>query len=105
LLDHNGVLTLKLVDAQGNAIKVTFDSYLAYRKIDEGDALLTLAEMRNTGGTAKCFYQVQDSAFIAWFNEERCHIDSSDTLIHFSVAASNEIIDVLALQQPVVVED
>lgn len=102
LVDRGGILVLTLLDDHGRRTKLSFDSYLAYRKLDEGDALLTLAAIRKTGGTAKYFYRVDESGFIAWFNKERCAEGSRQTLVHCAVTAENDIVDVIALGLPVV---
>jgi hypothetical protein len=102
LVDRNGILVLTLLDDHGRRMRLSFDSHMAYRRLDEGDALLTLADMRKTGGTARYFYRVEDSTFAAWFNEERCDSGSNHALVHYSVAAANDIVDVLALEPPAV---
>jgi hypothetical protein len=102
LVDRNGILVLRLLDDHGRRIKLLFDSHMAYRKLDEGDALLTLADMRKTGGTARYFYRVEESTFLAWFNQERCDSGLNRALIHYAVAAANDIVDVLALEPPAV---
>ncbi len=102
LIDSSGILVLTLLDDRGRRIKLSFDSHMAYRKLDEGDALLTLSHMRKTGGTGKYLYRVEDSAFAAWFNQERCDSGSNPSLVHYSVAAANDIVDVLALEPPAV---
>ena len=75
---------------------------MAYRKLDEGDALLTLDNMRKTGGTSRYFYRVEDSDFTAWVNRERCDDESTHSVVHYAVAATNDIVGVLALEPPVV---
>ncbi|WP_293394805.1 hypothetical protein [Nevskia sp.] len=100
LTDRAGTLVLMLVDAGNRRARLSFDSYFAYRKLDEGDALLTLVEIGKTGGTGRYFYRVEDSTFLAWFNQERCAVSSSTPLIHYAIAASNDIIDVLAMDAP-----
>ena len=101
LIDREGTLVLTLMDDARGRIKLSFDSYLSFRKLDEGDALLTLANMRRSGGTAKYFYRVEDSEFVAWFNKERCGQDSSQAMRHYVVAAVNDVVDVLALDLPI----
>lgn len=102
LVDRGGALVLTLSDDRGRRTKVSFDSYMAYRKLDEGDALLTLAAMRKTGGTAKYFYLVDESSFIAWFDKDRCNDGSVQALVHCTIAADNDIVDIIALDLPVV---
>ena len=102
LLDREGTLSLALQNDRGQRLTLSFDSYMAYRKVDEGDALLMLSQMRKTGGTAKYFYRVEESTFVEWFNLERCAEGSVQDLIHFALAAENDIVDVLALELPIV---
>ncbi|NMG68151.1 hypothetical protein GPA19_24790 [Azoarcus indigens] len=102
LIDRAGCLVLTLARTDGRRIHLKFDSYMAYRKLDEGDALLTLSAMRKTGGLSKCFYRVDDSDFLIWFNAERCGPASGQPLGHYSVAAINDVVDVLSLDPPTV---
>jgi hypothetical protein len=102
LVDREGTLTLTLMDDHGRRTKLLFDSYMAYRKLDEGDAHLMLAAMRRTGGSAKYFYRVEESSFVMWFNQERCAQQSSQDVIHYAIAAENDIVDVLALDPPAI---
>jgi hypothetical protein len=100
LHESSGVLMVTLTDDRGGQIVLNFDSYFAYRKLEEGDALLTLESMQNSGGATKCFYRVDASDFLRWFNAERCGELVGGPLIHYSIAALNDIIDVLALEPP-----
>jgi hypothetical protein len=102
LLDHGGTLILTIVDAHERRIRLLFDSYMAYRKLDEGDALLTLADMKRTGGVGKWFDRVEDSEFLAWFNKESCDARANQNLVHYAIAALNDVVDVVALNAPVV---
>jgi hypothetical protein len=100
LVDRDGELALTLADADGKRVRLTFATYLAYRKRDEGDALLTLAHMNESGATGKQFYRVEDSDFLMWFNEERCGASAGQTLVHFAIASMNDIVDVIATDEP-----
>ena len=102
LCGRAGVLALTLIDQTGQRIKLSFDTYMAYRKLDEGDALLTIAHIKKTAGTGKYFYRVEDSDFVTWFSKERCDPHVLQKFIHFSVAAINDIVDVISLNEPVV---
>jgi hypothetical protein len=103
LVDCAGELSMTLTSTDGHRLELKFDSYLAYRKLDEGDALLMLSAMRNSGGTNRCLYRVDDSDFLAWFNTERCNQTlGSQQLDHYAIATMNDIVDVLALDAPVV---
>lgn len=102
LVDYEGKLTLIIVDAHERRISLTFDSYMTYRKIDEGDALLTLVDMKKTGGLGKWFYRVEDSELLSWFNKESCDARANQNLVHYSIAALNDVVDVIALDPPVI---
>jgi hypothetical protein len=102
LIDHRGTLTLTMVDAHEQRIKFSFDSYMVYRKMDEGDALLTQVDLEKTGGVGKWFYRVEDSEFLAWFNKESCDARANQNLVHYSITALNDVVDVIALDAPVV---
>ncbi len=102
LVDRAGSLVLTLASTDGSQIRLKFDSYMAYRKLDEGDALLTLSAMRKTGGMGKSFYRVDDSDFLIWFNEERCGAAPGKSLVHYAIATVNDIVDVLSLDPPAI---
>ncbi len=102
LLDRAGMLVLTLTDSNGQCTQLKFDSYMAYRKVDEGDALLTLSAMRRSGGCSKCLYRVDDSDFLAWFNAERCGQVPGQPLVHYSIATVNDIVDVLSFDPPAI---
>ncbi|MFU2489683.1 hypothetical protein [Thauera sp. WH-1] len=105
LVDRAGSLVLTLVRTDGSRVRLQFDSYMAYRKLDEGDALLTLSAMRRTGGMSKSFYRVDNSDFLVWFNEERCGPTPGGPLTHYMVATANDIVDVLSLDPPTIEVD
>ncbi len=102
LVDRSGTLFVALADANGRHTYLKFDSYMAYRKLDEGDALVTLSAMRKSGSASKCFYRVDDSDFLAWFNTERCGQSPGQPLTHYLIATTNDIIDVLSLDPPTI---
>ena len=101
LLDRDGVLVLTLEHENGKRVFIKFDSYLVYRKRDEGDALRTLDGMRRSIGTTHCFYKVEESDFIAWFNRE-IYADKPRQMEHYIIATLNDVIDVISLQGPVI---
>lgn len=102
LLDSGGTLIVTIADADGNVLDVCFDSYMVYRKMDEGDALVALAEMAKTGGTTRTFYRVDDSEFVAWFNQQGFKYSEIQSLSHYVVATANDMVDVVAFEMPVI---
>jgi len=73
---------------------------MCFRKMDEGDGLLTLSRIKKTGGTGKYFYRVESSEFVEWFNRERSATAHVAPVQHYVVAAANDIVDMLCLEPP-----
>lgn len=105
LTDRIDKLELELSDGLGRQIKLVFDSHMAYRTRDEGDALATLDAIAESGGTGKYFYVVEDSDFIKWFQSERYEKSSGAKLKHYCIASVNFIVDVIATDPPVITEE
>jgi len=102
LIDCSGVLAVYFAALDGRGIELKFDSYLVYRKMDEGDALLVISEMKSSGGTSKFLYRVDESKFLEWFNAERCGEVLGQPLTHYSMASVDDVIDVLTFNPPVI---
>lgn len=100
LVDSAGKLRIALSDDAGRKVLVQFDSYLSYRRMDEGDALITVEQLERSSSTAKVFYQVRESDFLAWFHAQSRGIYSDRSLQHFAIYTTNDIIDVIALEAP-----
>ena len=94
-------LRLELTDEADRVLVVRFDAPLAYRRLDEGDALTMLAQIAASGGNGKTFYEVKDSDFLAWFLEQNHGIWKNRGLRHFTITTMNDVIDVLALEPPI----
>jgi hypothetical protein len=104
LTDNIKSLCVTLRDKAGGGITLTFESHMAYRARDEGDAMVTLDLMSKSGGTGKYFYEVEESDFIAWFNAERYEASTDAGLKHYCIASTNFIVDVIATEPPVFAE-
>jgi len=100
LSDESGKLSLDLLDESDNAITVTFDHYLVYRKIDEGNALKSLPTLKAAVDRRIWIYNVPDSAFLEWFYEESYDIRRGEDLKHYAVITSNDIVDVISPSPP-----
>ncbi len=94
-------LRLDLSDEAGQILAVHFSAPIGYRRLDEGDALTMLTQLAASGGTGKTFYEVEESDFLAWFHAQNGGIWEGRGLRHFTVATVNDVIDVLALEPPV----
>ena len=103
LLDESGVLEIALLRDDGGKFELLFPSYLAYRKLDEGDALRVLKDAADSTKLGRSFYRVEESDFLDWFIAQRGGIRANDPLIHFVVMTMNDIIDVICRDAPEVV--
>ncbi len=99
-IEHFGILELNISTDRKRFLKVVFDSHLAYRKVEEGDALLTISEIRNSVGTGKYIYLVNDSDFVNWIILQKFDTFRKGSLFHYMFALSDDIIDVISLEEP-----
>jgi hypothetical protein len=100
LVDRKGILEIRLIDEGRRRLSITFDCYLAYRKLDEGDALVTLEEVTQRCELGKSFYLVEESSFLDWFVSQTCGSRSRDHLQHYAVHTINDVIDVISPTPP-----
>lgn len=68
LSGRQGVVEVRLKDLHENLIVFSFDNHLAYRKLDEGDALVALAQLHATAQSGLLLYEVRNSDFIEWLS-------------------------------------
>ena len=99
LVDANGSLKIK-ISVEGETKVVLFDDFIAYRKLDEGDAFHTLREIADSSKLGHLLYQVEDSNFLKWFMEENQFVRSRDALKHYCLTTSNSVIDVICFDPP-----
>jgi hypothetical protein len=102
LRDEGGVLTISLETSEGRAVYVRFTSHLAYRKSDEGDALVTLDEISATSVLGRSFYRVEESDFATWFENRSHGVRRSSNVVHTAILTMDDVIDVLSLDPPVI---
>lgn len=72
LLDQASELVIEISDSSDQRLSIVFEWFLAYRRIDEGDAILILSEMGRAGVLGNTFFKVDDSKFLAWFRVQSC---------------------------------
>jgi hypothetical protein len=101
LVDRGGILEIHLIDADGRKACLTFDSHLGYRKLDEGDDLIGLAELSATARPGRSFYRVTSSELVEWFVSRGHGTRKAGSILHFVVTTVDDVIDVLALAEPV----
>lgn len=103
LLDEYGVLVIHLTGASGCGLALSFDDYLVYRKLDDGDALAAIDECAGSAELGRSFYRVEGSDFLDWFVAQSHGVRAKDALIHLTVMTTNDIIDVICFAEPKVV--
>lgn len=102
LIDQNGILKLHLVNLDGNEICISFGAYLAYRKLDEGDAMETLSQLSESALPGRSFYMVEESTFVDWYVKQGYGIRDTSTLKHYAVVTIDDVIDVISLDAPLI---
>lgn len=96
LEDNTINLTIVLENEVADRIlKLTFDSALSYRNIDEGD-LLKSSQEGDHGG----FFIITDSSYLKWFHRESLGIREDENICHYGIYTPNDCIDILALHPP-----
>ncbi|BBH11424.1 hypothetical protein JD974_16700 [Chromobacterium haemolyticum] len=101
LKDSRDGLEIILIDENDCKLIVRFETHLAYRRIDEGDALLTLAFLKKIGCSGGPFYQIKNSNFLRWFNRESCGMHDGQSLKHYALITMNDVIDVITCDKPI----
>lgn len=87
-------------DGEKEWLRVAFESPLAYRKIDEGDFLRTLAGLR--GEPRAIAYEAFDSEFIDWYHGETLGVSKGRRVRHFVFLSQNDCIEVLSETPPTI---
>ena len=99
--DYEGFrILLKGEDPNSSVLRVSFESVLAYRNIDEGSLLKTLDLIKDR--EIHPLYIVRDSSWLYWFHEESYNIHANNDIVHYSVMTPNDCIDILSEFEPTV---
>jgi hypothetical protein len=104
LLDQKGILKLTMSDDAGARFSVTFDGYIAYWKIDESRAFVILSELAESGSTTNTFYRAEKSDLLAWFEKQTSGAYSDSGAVHYTVAALDDIVEVLSPYPPEIIQ-
>lgn len=98
LQDDDSGLTIVLSAPDETRYQIQFPRRLAYLVTDEGDRLLSMDYL--DGRAATPVGQIENSRFLKWFVEETLEIRTMDSLIHWCIVTSNDIIDVIDQEPP-----
>ncbi|MEO9382921.1 hypothetical protein [Chromobacterium phragmitis] len=97
LVDRGGVLQLHLCRREERVL-ISFNSYLSYRKSDEGDVLKTLEEIDSVSKLGGMLYEVENSDYLQWFLDQSYGIRSDAK--QYLVLTSNDVVEVICLENP-----
>jgi hypothetical protein len=101
--DKNGILEIKLVGPVSEKLSLVFDSFIAYRKVDEGDAQVVLSHISALKLQGLSFYEVEKSSFVEWFVNQTFGVRDQNKIKHIAVHTVDDVIDVLSLSMPEIV--
>ncbi|MCL2892089.1 hypothetical protein [Brenneria tiliae] len=94
----SGSLELIFTPVEGSKFKVAFDWIHSFRLTDEGD-LLKMQEEQN-GEMLAGIYTVDESIYLKWFTEQSVGIHDGESITHYLVVTSEDVIDVLSSVSP-----
>lgn len=95
-IECDGRIEIILGDKSGDVAKVEFDSYIAFRNIDESFRLRTWNDHTGFPGTYENLGVVENSKWCKWLVEESCGVLSFDTLTHYTIYTGMDCIDIVA---------
>ena len=100
-LIYDGSLRVTVADAAGVTFQIGFPGVQAFRLSDEGDRLEFVYELSSQHKKPFALvYEVRDSSFISWLNDESNGIWASQPKQHYVIVTNNDIIDVIARMEP-----
>jgi hypothetical protein len=89
-----------------NKVQVLFKRAASYLLVDEGLRIRLIGLLDIQYGTTFygdwTFFKVTNSLYLKWLSEESYGISDSPKLIHFSLIASDSIIDIISHEEPLV---
>lgn len=100
LADEKGVLALRLVGSGGDVVRMYFNGYVFYSKMDEGDALRTLEMLRQTSCIGFALVSAEGSELLDWFCRENYGVRSGMQLTHYILLAQNDLVNVISIGEP-----
>lgn len=96
----SGTLELVLIPERTNKLKVVFDWIHSFRLTDEGD-LLKMQEEQN-GEMLTGIYVVDKSIYLEWFTNQSVGIHDGESITHYLIVTSDDVIDVLSSVSPLI---
>jgi hypothetical protein len=104
IIDGNEGLVLNLSfpycdNRKGKTLEVMFDSYVAYRNMDESYRAKTVSE---TGVFMDSLYIVESSSWVEWLHEESLGFYKDCNIVHYSIITEADCVDILSEFPPIV---
>jgi hypothetical protein len=100
LIENGGILDIVLANRTGQDMVCSFDSPLAYRKLDEGDAFEALQDIKASSELGALLYLVENSDFLIWFQRTSGGKYAGRNIQHYCLTTINSVIDVLSFAPP-----
>lgn len=97
--DENGLSIFISTDKERKLI-INFDCFYSYRNTDESYRLNAINKLR--GMSDASIFISTNSEYLYWFNCESLGIYSKENLKHYIILTSENVIDVVALDEPAV---
>lgn len=85
---------------KGKKVQISFDSYIAYRNMDESYRAKTFNE---TGGFKESLYVIEGSKWLRWLHDESAGIYKDDDIKHYTIITEADCVDILSEFPPKVV--
>lgn len=97
--DYEGFrVLLKEEDSQSLVVRLTFETVLAYRNIDESYLLRTVDNINSPGEST--LYIVENSLWVKWLHEESYGTLEGKNITHYAIYTPNDCLDILAEHEP-----
>lgn len=93
-------LNIEFIDQSGQRLLFTFAEFLAYRVLDEGDAIRTVSDISSHGVIGKFFYLSKGTPFEEWFHGESFNAHRARGINCYTFASLNHVIEVISLDRP-----
>jgi len=102
LTDSIDFLRISFTDQNDKVITFIFSEFLAYRSIDEGDAINIISDISNAGVIGKYFYLAKGSEFEEWFHRESFDMHRTQGVNSYLFASLNHVVEIISLDEPVI---
>jgi hypothetical protein len=109
IIDEMDRLIITLFESyeQNKTFQLIFDNtVIAYRSVDEGYRLMTPDNCVQNNGTnlwrGWTFFKASNSSYINWLQEQSDEKINLNVVTHFVVFAENFIVDVAAINEPII---